>query len=99
MSGHLQRPDKKNRLYQTQPVRTALLIQNIYDSTESILPEGGGLESKETRSITIAIKKMVFAITAVLPATIPNPIIPAISAIIKNKIALRIIKHFFQELN
>ena len=56
-----------------------------------MLLEGGGLESKETRSITIAIKKIVFAITAVLPATTPNRIIPAISAMIKNIIALRII--------
>ena len=52
---------------------------------------GGGLESKDTKSITIAIKKIVFAITALLPAITPNPNTPVISAIIKNIIALRTI--------
>jgi len=55
-----------------------------------MLLDGGGLESKETRSITTAIKKIVCAITAPLPAITPNPKIPAISAIAKNIIALRI---------
>ena len=52
---------------------------------------GRGLESNDTSNITIEIKKMVWAITAALPGIIPNPVIPAISAMIKNKIALRII--------
>jgi len=41
--------------------------------------------------MTIEIKKMVLAITAALPAISPNPDTPAISAMIRNKIALRII--------
>ena len=52
---------------------------------------GRGLESNDTRSITIEIKKMVCAITAAPPAVIPKPVTPAISAMIKNKIALRTI--------
>lgn len=51
----------------------------------------GGIDNNETSNITIEIKKMVCAITAALPAIIPNPKIPAISAIIKNKSALRTI--------
>ena len=39
----------------------------------------------------MAIKKIVCAITAALPAITPNPNTAAISAIIKNIIALRII--------
>jgi len=77
-------------LYQTQPVRTALRIQiNFYQST--LLEGGGGLERKETRSITMAIKKIVFAITALLPPITPNPNTPVITAITRNIIALRII--------
>ena len=56
-----------------------------------MLLEGGGLESNETRSITIAIKKIVFAITALLPAITPNPNTPVTNAMIKNTIALRTI--------
>ena len=56
-----------------------------------MLLEGGGLESKDTRSITIAIKKIVFAITALLPAITPNPNTPVISAMTRKIIALRII--------
>ena len=52
---------------------------------------GRGLDSNDTRSITTEIKKMVRAITAALPAIIPNPDTPDISAMIKNRIALRII--------
>jgi hypothetical protein len=36
------------------------------------------------------MKKRVLAITAALPAIIPNPVTPVISAIIINRIALRI---------
>jgi hypothetical protein len=49
--------NKKTGCINTQPVRTALRIQNIF--YESILLLGGGLESNETRSITIEMKKMV----------------------------------------
>jgi len=48
---------KKTGCINTQPVRTALRIQNIF--YESTLLLGGGLESNETRSITIEMKKMV----------------------------------------
>ncbi len=51
----------------------------------------GLVDSKETRNITSEIKKTVCAITAALPAITPNPNTAAISAIIKNIIALRII--------
>ena len=60
-----------------------------------MLRVGGGVDNKETRSITIEIKKIVWAITAALPAIIPNPVTPAISAMIRNKIALRIMIQYF----
>jgi hypothetical protein len=56
-----------------------------------LLDGGGGLESKETRSMTIAIKKIVLAMTALLPAITPNPKTPVISAMTRNIIALRTI--------
>jgi hypothetical protein len=64
-----------------------------------MLLEDGGVESNDTRSITIEIKKIVCAITAALPAITPNPKTPVISAMIKNIIALRIIKSIFLTRN
>jgi hypothetical protein len=60
-----------------------------------MLRVGRGLERNETRSMTTEMKKMVLAITAALPGIIPNPATPAIIAIIKNIIALRIIRLSF----
>ena len=62
-----------------------------------MLSVGRGLDKIDTRSITIDMKKTVWAITAALPSIIPNPATPAISAMIKNKIALRIIIQVFKK--
>ena len=56
---------------------------------------GAGVDSKDTRSITIEIKKMVWTITAALPGIRPNPATPVISAMTENRIALRIISQRF----
>ena len=62
-----------------------------------MLRVGRGLERNETRTITIEMKKIVLAITAALPAIIPNPVTPAIIAMTKNIIALRIISLRFND--
>ncbi|HJS53394.1 MAG TPA: hypothetical protein VJ765_02590 [Chitinophagaceae bacterium] len=68
---------------------------------ESILLDPDGVDNKETRSITIAIKKIVLTITAELPVIIPKPNTPVTNAIAENKIALRTIHivYFRQELD